>query len=53
MLLERYPEETSKLIFMKVSGYSDKECAKEFNTNETTLKVRWHRLKKVLKSEFD
>lgn len=53
ILLKRYPEETSKLIFMKVSGFSDKECAKEFNINESTLKVRWHRLKKVLKSEFN
>jgi RNA polymerase sigma factor (sigma-70 family) len=53
MLLETYPEDISKLINMKVSGYSTKECADEFNTNIANIKVRWHRLKKVLKSEFD
>jgi DNA-directed RNA polymerase specialized sigma24 family protein len=52
-IIKKYPDEVNKLITMKVEGYSTKECADEFNTNENSLKVRWHRIKNKLKAEFE
>lgn len=52
-VIKKYPNEVNKLITMKVQGYSTKECADEFNTNENSLKVRWHRIKNKLKAEFE
>lgn len=52
-VIKKYPDEVNKLITMKVEGYSTKECADEFNTNENSLKVRWHRIKNKLKAEFE
>jgi DNA-binding CsgD family transcriptional regulator len=37
---------------MKLEGYSTKECADDFNTNEMAIKAKWHRIKNKLKPEF-
>ncbi len=52
-VMESYPDETAKLIKMKIEGYSTKECADSFGTNENSMKVRWHRIKRKIKSDFD
>ncbi len=52
-VMESYPDEISKLIKMKIEGYSTKECADAFGTNENSMKVRWHRIKRKIKSDFD
>ena len=46
-------ENVVKLTIMKIEGYNTKECADEFNINENSLKVRWHRTKKMLIEHFD
>jgi len=52
-VMEPYPDEMVKLINMKIEGYSTKECADAFGINENSMKVRWHRIKTKLKSEFE
>lgn len=51
-VMRYYPEDINKLINMKIEGYSSKECAEEFNTNEQNIKVKWHRVKNKIKTEF-
>jgi RNA polymerase sigma factor (sigma-70 family) len=53
MLTEHFSKGDKKLIDMKLKGYNTKECSNEFNITEINLKVRWHRLKKIIKSEFE
>lgn len=52
-VMKYYTEDTNKLITMKIEGFSTKECADEFNTNEKNMKVRWGRVKNKIKSEFE
>lgn len=52
-VIEKYPYSINKLIEMKIKGYTTKECADEFNISESNLKVRWHRIQKQIKSEFE
>lgn len=52
-VIDTYPKDVYKLIIMKLDGYSTKECANDFNTNELAIKVKWHRIKNKIKSEFE
>ncbi len=51
-VIDKYPKEVYKLVIMKLEGYSTKECADDFNTNEMAIKAKWHRIKNKLKPEF-
>ena len=52
-VLSKCNPDIAKLTLMKLEGYNTKECAEEFQTNENSLKVRWHRTKKMIIEEFD
>lgn len=52
-VLSDLPENIVKLTLMKLEGYNTEECAKEFDINQNSMKVRWHRTKKMLREHFD